>query len=118
MKHDRILVVVDMQKDFIDGALGTAEAQAITPAAAEKIRAWRAAGWPVAATMDTHGEDYLSSAEGKKLPVIHCVKGTPGWELDERIREALTCLAVPLLLTLCMMALASGTYNPFIYFRF
>ena len=89
MKHDRILIVVDMQKDFINGALGTAEAVAITPAAAEKIRAWRAAGWPVAATMDTHGDDYLDTREGRFLPVVHCVKDTAGWQLDLRIAEAL-----------------------------
>ena len=60
MKFDRILIVVDMQKDFIDGALGTAEAVAITPAAAAKLRAWRAEGLPVIATLDTHGPDRKS----------------------------------------------------------
>ena len=82
----KILIAVDLQNDFVSGALGTAEAEAIVPRAAEKIR--RHEG-PVLVTMDTHGEDYLSTAEGKKLPVVHCVRGTPGWELDERIREAL-----------------------------
>ena len=82
----KILIAVDLQNDFVSGSLGTAEAEEIVPRAAEKIRLHRG---PVVVTMDTHGEDYLSSAEGKKLPVIHCVKGTPGWELDERIREAL-----------------------------
>ncbi len=89
MKQDRILIAVDLQKDFIDGSLGTAEAVAIVPAAAEKIRAYRAAGSPVVATLDTHGEDYLDSREGRFLPVVHCVRGTQGWLPDPRIAEAL-----------------------------
>ena len=89
MKNDRILVVVDMQKDFIDGALGTAEAVAIVPAAAAKIREARRAGAAVLATLDTHGEDYLSTREGRFLPVPHCVRGSAGWQLDPAIREAL-----------------------------
>ena len=89
MKQEYILIAVDLQKDFIDGALGTAEAVAIVPAAAEKIRAARAAGCPVVATLDTHGADYLAGREGRFLPVVHCVKGTPGWELDARIAQAL-----------------------------
>ena len=82
----KILVAVDLQNDFVSGALGTAEAEAIVPRAAEKIRSHEG---PIIVTMDTHGEDYLSTAEGRKLPVAHCVRGTPGWELDKRIREAL-----------------------------
>ena len=89
MRQERILIVVDMQRDFIDGALGTAEAVAIVPAAAEKIRAYRAAGYPVIATLDTHGEDYLSTREGRFLPVVHCVKGTAGWQLHPEIAAAL-----------------------------
>ena len=89
MKHDRILIAVDLQKDFIDGALGTAEALAIVPAAAEKIRAWRAAGDPVIATLDTHGADYMETREGHFLPVVHCVRDTAGWRPDPRITEAL-----------------------------
>ncbi len=83
----RLLVVVDMQKDFIDGALGTAQAQAIVPAAASLARAYQDAGDEVVFTLDTHGEDYLNTMEGKKLPVVHCVKGTPGWELDPRLAD-------------------------------
>ena len=85
----RILLVVDMQKDFIDGALGTAEAVAIVPAVCEKIRAARAAGDCVLATLDTHGEDYLHTREGRFLPVTHCVKDTAGWRLDPAVEEAL-----------------------------
>ncbi len=85
----RILVVVDMQKDFIDGALGTAEAVAIVPAVCAKIREARAAGDCVLATLDTHDEDYLQTREGRFLPVTHCVKDTPGWRLDAAVAEAL-----------------------------
>jgi len=75
----KILVVVDMQNDFIDAALGTAEAVAIVDAVKEKIRSYPIDN--VIATMDTHGEDYLKTQEGKNLPVVHCVKGTDGWRI-------------------------------------
>ncbi len=80
------LVVVDMQKDFVDGSLGTEEAVSIVPAVAEKIRSFDGG---IFVTYDTHFEDYLKSAEGSKLPVEHCVKGTPGWELDAQVAKAL-----------------------------
>ena len=84
-----ILVAVDLQKDFIDGALGTAEAAAIVPAAAARIRELREAGAEVFATLDTHGADYMQTQEGRKLPVPHCIRGTEGWQLNPVIREAL-----------------------------
>ena len=90
MSEKRFLIVVDMQKDFVDGSLRTPEAQAIVLPAAERIRACREAGWTVIATMDTHEENYLDTAEGRKLPVRHCVRGTEGWQPDPRIREALS----------------------------
>ena len=77
----RILVVVDMQKDFIDGALGTLEAKAIVPAVRERIAQYRQAGDLVVFTRDTHPAEYLTTREGKSLPVVHCVEGTPGWEI-------------------------------------
>lgn len=77
----RTLIVVDMQNDFIDGSLGTPEAQAIVPAVKAKIQAYRDRGDEIIFTRDTHGADYLSTPEGKKLPVVHCVQGTQGWEL-------------------------------------
>lgn len=83
---EKILVVVDMQRDFVSGSLGTDEAKAIVPNAADKIRAHSGS---VIVTFDTHTEDYLDTAEGKKLPVKHCIKGTDGWELDESIKAAL-----------------------------
>ena len=84
MRH--FLVVVDMQKDFVDGALGSKEAQAIIPAAVEKIRSFDG---ELFVTFDTHFEDYLETAEGKKLPVPHCIYGTPGWELNGAIAAAI-----------------------------
>lgn len=83
---DRYLVVVDMQKDFVDGALGTPEALAMLPALEEKLKVFDGV---VLATMDTHGSDYLETSEGRKLPVTHCVEGTPGWALDARIAPLL-----------------------------
>jgi len=82
----KILVVVDMQKDFVTGALGTAEAAAIVPAVVRKIEAHEG---PVAVTYDTHGEDYLESREGRDLPVVHCVKGSEGWQLVPEVEEAI-----------------------------
>ena len=75
----RILIVIDMQNDFIDGSLGTKEAQAIVPAVKEKIRSYPKED--VLATMDTHFPDYMETQEGKNLPVMHCVKGTDGWQI-------------------------------------
>lgn len=73
-----ILVVVDMQNDFIDGALGTKEAIAIVPGVKQKIRDFQG---KVFFTRDTHGTDYMSTQEGQKLPVPHCIKGTNGWQI-------------------------------------
>ena len=80
----KYLIVVDMQKDFVDGALGTKEAEAIVPAVLEKVK-----GFPgeVIFTKDTHFEDYLSTAEGKMLPVEHCIKGTDGWMLIDALEK-------------------------------
>ncbi len=73
----KILIVVDMQKDFIDGSLGTKEAEAIVQKVKEKILSYPKE--VVYATLDTHKEDYLSTQEGKNLPISHCIKGTEGW---------------------------------------
>lgn len=83
----KILLVIDMQNDFIDGALGTKEAQDIVDRAAEVIAKYPEGD--VFATRDTHSPDYLNTQEGKNLPVVHCVKGTPGWELNPKIAAAL-----------------------------
>lgn len=76
-----LLVVVDMQRDFIDGSLGTPEAEAIVPHVLHKIKEALAQGWEIVFTRDTHGEDYPESLEGRHLPVRHCRQGTPGWEI-------------------------------------
>ena len=84
MKH--ILVVVDIQKDFVDGALGTAEAVAIVENAAKRIREFDG---DIFVTYDTHFENYMQTSEGVKLPVPHCIKGTDGWRLDKTVEQAL-----------------------------
>ncbi len=84
----KLLVVIDMQKDFIDGCLGTKEAVAILDNVRRKILSYRENGDLVVFTRDTHGENYLSTQEGQKLPVPHCIKGTPGWEIHESLPVA------------------------------
>ena len=81
----RLLIVVDMQKDFVDGTLGTAEAQAIVPAVCEKIQKFDGA---IIVTQDTHQANYLGTQGGSILPVTHCVQNTPGWELDAKVYAA------------------------------
>lgn len=81
----RLLIVVDMQKDFVDAALGTSEAQAIVPAVCEKIQKFDGA---IIVTKDTHQSNYLDTQEGRILPVPHCIQNTPGWELDDRVYAA------------------------------
>ncbi len=83
----KILLVIDMQKDFVDGALGTPEAVAIVDRVAEEIKKYPPEN--VIATRDTHPENYLETQEGRNLPVVHCVKGTPGWQLNEKVAAAL-----------------------------
>ncbi len=79
----KTLLVIDMQNDFIDGALGTMEAQAIVPKVKEKIAEYAERGDEIIFTRDTHGENYLETPEGKKLPVVHCVKDTKGWQIAD-----------------------------------
>ena len=81
----KILIVVDMQNDFIDGALGTAEAKSIVKNVQKKILSYEKED--VYATLDTHTKEYLSTQEGKHLPVAHCIKGTEGWNLDKEIKN-------------------------------
>ncbi len=80
----KLLIVVDMQNDFITGSLGTAEAQKITEPVIRRIESFDG---DVVFTLDTHTENYLNTREGRNLPVIHCVKGTPGWELQKDIKK-------------------------------
>lgn len=83
----KLLVVIDMQNDFINGSLGTAEAEAIVDNAVKKIEDYEEGN--VFATRDTHPESYLETQEGKHLPVKHCIRGSMGWQLNDRVREAL-----------------------------
>ena len=79
----KLLIVIDMQNDFIDGSLGTPEAVSIVEKVKDKIRAYPPEA--VIATMDTHGPDYLSTREGRYLPVEHCIRGTEGWQIRPEI---------------------------------
>lgn len=81
----KTLIVVDMQNDFIDGALGTVEAQAILDNVKKKIALYRKAGDEIIFTRDTHQSDYLKTNEGKYLPVEHCIEGSGGWMIAEGI---------------------------------
>ena len=78
----KVLAIIDMQKDFIDGALGTKEAIAIVPKVAARLAQARADGETGVFTRDTHHADYLLTQEGRKLPVPHCLEGTDGWQID------------------------------------
>ena len=82
----KILIVVDMQKDFVDGALGSAEAVAIVDNVVRKIESFDG---DVIVTYDTHEENYMGTQEGKNLPVPHCIKGSDGWQLDHKVQSAL-----------------------------
>jgi len=82
----KLLVVVDMQKDFVTGVLGTKEAAQIVEPLCEKIKQWYG---DIAVTLDTHFDDYMNTAEGKKLPVEHCIRGSEGWKLVSEIESAL-----------------------------
>ena len=82
----KILIVVDMQKDFVDGALGSKEAVAIVDNVVNKIENFDG---DIIVTYDTHAENYMETQEGHNLPVPHCIKGTDGWKLDARVQAAL-----------------------------
>lgn len=85
----RLLVVVDYQNDFVSGSLGFPSAAALERPILEKISSYRAAGDEVVYTMDTHDHTYLSTKEGERLPVVHCVQGESGWELYGGLKAAL-----------------------------
>ncbi len=84
---EKILVVVDMQNDFIDGSLGTPEAQEIVKKVVKKIEEYEPRN--IYATRDTHYENYLETSEGQNLPVIHCIKDTEGWQIRNEVAEAM-----------------------------
>ena len=94
----KLLLVVDMQNDFVSGALGTPEGQAIVPAVVEQVADAIAQGTTVLFTQDTHSQDYLQTQEGQNLPVPHCIKGTPGWEIIPQLQDytaGRTCVEKP-----------------------
>lgn len=82
-----VLIVVDLQNDFVTGSLGTEEARTIVPAAAARVAAAAERGETILFTRDTHEADYLSTQEGRKLPVPHCVRGTEGWNIIPELAE-------------------------------
>lgn len=84
----KTLIVIDMQNDFIDGALGTEQAAAVVPRVKKKIEQYRMNGDEIIFTRDTHREDYLKSNEGKYLPVEHCIEGTDGWRIRKELEVA------------------------------
>jgi nicotinamidase-related amidase len=81
----KTLIVIDMQNDFISGALGTPEAQAIVPNVKKKIEEYKARGDEIIFTRDTHQSNYLETNEGKHLPVEHCINGTYGWLIADEV---------------------------------
>ena len=85
------LIVVDMQNDFIDGSLGTKEAEAIVDKVADKIRSFDG---EVVFTRDTHMPEYLETQEGRRLPVVHCVKGSFGWQIREGLEAIRPCTVI------------------------
>ena len=82
----KVLIVVDMQNDFVDGVLGSQEAVEMIDTAVETITSFDG---KVFYTQDTHGEDYLDTEEGRHLPVVHCIKGSEGWKIHPKIEKAL-----------------------------
>ena len=85
----KALFIIDMQNDFIDGVLGNPEAQAIVPKVIKKIEQFKQNGNIIVTTQDTHTDYYLTTEEGKHLPILHCLHGTEGWEIREDILLAL-----------------------------
>lgn len=85
-------IVIDMQNDFVTGALGTKEAQLIAPTVIQTVKATASEGNGLIFTKDTHTSEYLSSREGKELPVPHCIYGTPGWNLIPELEEISSAL--------------------------
>lgn len=82
----KYFIIVDMQKDFTTGSLANPAAQAIIPGIVAKAKELKEQGWTILATRDTHHSDYMTSQEGKNLPVVHCIEDTDGWEVVDEIR--------------------------------
>lgn len=86
MNESNVLVVIDMQNDFVDGSLGSQDAVEIVPNVVKKIKEWDG---PIFATQDSHSNDYLNTLEGKFLPIEHCLCGKPGHDINESVADAL-----------------------------
>lgn len=84
---NKLLIIIDMQNDFIDGALANSAAQAIVPGIVELAKTWQG---KIGVTLDTHNENYLETQEGKKLPVPHCIINTPGHDLNDQIAAVIS----------------------------
>lgn len=111
----KILIVVDYQNDFVDGSLGFPGAEALEGLICDKIEERLAQGWEIAFTYDTHGEGYLDTQEGMKLPIVHCVEGSGGWQLYGRVAgyrtEKTRCFYKPAFGSLALAEyLAEGCY--------
>jgi len=89
MKHN-FLIVVDMQNDFVNGSLGTKEAQGIVPRVVNRIKRAKEQHEHIIFTKDTHQAEYLTTHEGKNLPVYHCVKGSEGWNIQQDVWDAVS----------------------------
>lgn len=87
----KVLIVVDMQNDFITGSLGTAEAQAIVPNVKRKINKYKFRGDKIVFTRDTHYSNYLQTQEGRNLPIKHCVMGEDGWNIFDGLDDVQNC---------------------------
>lgn len=99
MNKTKILCVIDMQNDFIDGVLGTKEAVAIVDNVVEKINNYKERSEWIIATQDTHYSDYLETLEGKNLPIVHCLANSHGWQLNNRVFSALKNYSNKVILT-------------------
>lgn len=107
----KTLIVIDMQNDFIDGTLGTPEAQAIVPNVLKKLEKYFNNNYKIIFTRDTHYEDnYLESLEGQKLPIKHCIKHTHGWEISREFDEYLNDIG-----DVCVLDKLSFGYNHWNY---
>ena len=106
----KLLVIVDMQKDFVDGALGTPEAAAIVPAVVDRVARAVQEGWDIIFTQDTHSEAYMDTQEGRNLPVPHCIRGSEGWTIIPQLQDFAaghTCVEKPTFGSLALAELVS-----------
>lgn len=85
-----LLIMIDMQNDFTTGVLGNKRTAAVTANVCRELDKYKKSGLPLIYTMDTHGDDYMDTQEGKNLPVPHCIEGTDGWELPSAIKDAVS----------------------------